>query len=403
MNTLPDPKLGVAILIALSLGRFLVGSPGAGQSQTGGIAGVVAVEVGGQQERGGTELYRVRDGLLLEDGRFVVAESDRILLFDADGQLDRVLAREGQGPGEVTRVASLSLGPAGDTVWVFDSMLRRVTALDLMGQSMVTYPLGYEVEIPPQNIPLPGGFVLAVGGRAGSRLRKTYLEHQGAVRPGEGVSLIRDTLDVSLVGGEGGSAIVSVMEDGDLLRITEGIMTVDVRPPGGRRLLFGMNVSGIALCHDDSPVVSVLDPKGAPVREIRVSRTPVRIVDEYLDSLKTEFLKPTEEVFPGVEPPDDSRRRALELAPEVEWRALFEEILLDRDGEVWLKEEARAGPLAGWIVIRRDGREEQLLLPAEMRVIDIGADRVMAVARDTLDVESVLIFEFPRTRDLPAP
>jgi hypothetical protein len=78
------------------------------------------VELGTRAEAGAV---RIADhAVRTSDGRYIVAnvQANRLLLFDAHGQLVRSVGREGEGPGEFREIAALRLG-AADTVHVFDN------------------------------------------------------------------------------------------------------------------------------------------------------------------------------------------------------------------------------------------------------------------------------------------
>ena len=93
-------------------------------------------------------LRNIQDVMVHADGRVLITETDAktLKLFDASGKFVRSIGREGEGPGEFRAISSARL--IGDSVWVFDAMLRRGTYLRLDGNA------GTVVEF---RAPLPNG------------------------------------------------------------------------------------------------------------------------------------------------------------------------------------------------------------------------------------------------------
>jgi hypothetical protein len=73
------------------------------------------------------------------------SQAQRVLAYDADGQLRGTFGREGQGPGEFQN--TVSAGLIGDTLWVVDGRQSRVTFIDTETLELVrTMPLPLGVE-----------------------------------------------------------------------------------------------------------------------------------------------------------------------------------------------------------------------------------------------------------------
>jgi 6-bladed beta-propeller len=65
--------------------------------------------------------------------------SSGLLVVDAKGRFSRRIGREGDGPGEYRRISAL--GRIGDTTFVVDASLRRITLLDRNGTLLRTLPM----------------------------------------------------------------------------------------------------------------------------------------------------------------------------------------------------------------------------------------------------------------------
>lgn len=91
------------------------------------------LRIGGEGE--GQTIYRVADATRTSDGSVTLLDgaSREVRFFSAEGALERVVGREGEGPGEFDRFTSLSPF-RGDSLFVFDLWLRRATIYDASGE-----------------------------------------------------------------------------------------------------------------------------------------------------------------------------------------------------------------------------------------------------------------------------
>jgi hypothetical protein len=73
---------------------------------------------------------------------------------------------------------------------------------------------------------------------------------------------------------------------------------------------------------------------------------------------------------------------------------LFDKLLADSDGRVWLRDFVPDGDTNvthDWTVFGPDGHvQARVRLPAHLRVMHIGRDHVTGVVQDSLDVEYVV-------------
>lgn len=90
-------------------------------------------------------------------------------------------------------------------------------------------------------------------------------------------------------------------------------------------------------------------------------------------------------------------RRALETAPRLDEVPAFVELIVDGEGHLWARQWALASEPVEWHVFHPDGNLlGTVRTPAGLRVLEIGADYVLGVARDGLDVEQVLVYGLSR-------
>jgi hypothetical protein len=95
-------------------------------------------------------------------GEMFVQESgdQQIRLYGPDGQLIRKYGREGDGPGEFRTIYGFGL--LGDTLWVSDGRLRRLTLFDRSGTLLHTVSGSVEVPLAPADTPGFGRRVITV-------------------------------------------------------------------------------------------------------------------------------------------------------------------------------------------------------------------------------------------------
>jgi hypothetical protein len=94
------------------------------------------------------------------------------------------------------------------------------------------------------------------------------------------------------------------------------------------------------------------------------------------------------------EPEDDATQRfrsaAAVEAPMLSGAPVISDLEIDLDGRIWVREATPADqPLARWHVYDSTALGH-VDLPSELDVREIGADYVLAVVTDTLDVESIV-------------
>lgn len=87
------------------------------------------------------QLSRVFDAVALPSGELVVlqARGEQLLVFDSIGQYARGIGRRGAGPGEFD--VPTKIGRRGDSLWIFDRALSRITVFRPSGTLVRTIAL----------------------------------------------------------------------------------------------------------------------------------------------------------------------------------------------------------------------------------------------------------------------
>lgn len=327
------------------------------------------------------QLYRVQAALRLSDGRIVVANdgSRELRYFDSTGTHLSSTGRSGQGPGEFMNLYTLIPGRA-DTIIAGDFTLQRISIFDAAGAFVRTRPVQSPVGV------LADGSIIAQVNRSWpdrtiengpSRSQSVLIRHpNGEADP--------DTLAFV----EGSELVTVVQSDGR----TTGA-TGYARPFGLTRMT---SVSGGEIYTADgaSAEVRVLDASGALRRIYRFDRSPAEVTAQDREAYRERFLDPI--------PPGPFRNRAesaLEGDAFPSHMPVFQAMRHDRAGNLWL-EDYRADPSASprWTILDSSGRWlGSVTTPAGLRVLDIGADYLLGVTRDELDVEHVLLYGLDRT------
>ncbi len=98
-----------------------------------------ALSLGGAEEAGPTQFYRIQNVLVDRSGRLWVADggSGELRVFLADGTPWKTRGGRGEGPGEFTRIRLLGAF-AGDSVLVADDANGRLTVFDPVGEIVRT-------------------------------------------------------------------------------------------------------------------------------------------------------------------------------------------------------------------------------------------------------------------------
>lgn len=101
------------------------------------------------------------DRLVVLDGR-----SAKIRIFDEKGRSQGEFGRSGQGPGEFGRATAVGL--RGDTIWVSDGVLRRVTYFTFSGKVLRTIPVKFPTDTGRAPVRLTVLAILKDGSMVGS-------------------------------------------------------------------------------------------------------------------------------------------------------------------------------------------------------------------------------------------
>lgn len=335
---------------------------------------------------------RLGDAISLPEGGVAVVDrmADQVHLFADDGQLVRTLGRSGDAPGEFENI--WGVGVAGDTVWVHDLAHDRVTIFGPDGSVARTFALAARLDEEIYErvyavTPLEGGRYLT--NRATNELNV-----REEVTPDARFYVSRNSLRVHDPAGRVVSGPIEYPGGG----------SVEVQTSRGRadapafftgRPLLDV-ASGRAVYGNGAELdLTVVDSTLTPVRVIRWPGFTGPLDTDEVEALREDQLALFAEA--GML---EFGRTVLEgaLHPAVlpERRPALSEVLIDENGRIWA---GRFDPLESpreWVVLDADGTPVgRVLIPANSRLTDVAADRVLLVTTDSLDVERLAAYPHP--------
>lgn len=330
------------------------------------------------------ELSRVRGAARLADQSIVVADggSTELRLFDARGRFVKVLGRKGGGPGEFPALEGLTR-LAGDTMVVIAG-LGRAAYFD--GKGAFLWNLNHRGAGPPASMIVAafgdGTTVLAGIGNPAPRTRGERWVHAAPFTLVDRSGAVRRAL-------------------GDL-PLSPMVMGEYPSPPWFASPSSTAN-SATAFFVGLGTEYSIRQytRDGHLTRFVRRAWTPTpvtrRDIDAYVIEWGKRWIKKT-----GA----DADREREDLRDDAYESVVpaFSELRVDDAGRLWvrtpdLRDAPRAGQLntmplvpSRWSVFSRDGVWlNDVTLPANFKPLEIGADYLLAVARNTDDVETVVL------------
>lgn len=325
-------------------------------------------------EIGGDSFHWVVSALVLPDGSILVGESTGdVRLFDDAGRLVWRAGGQGEGPGEIRMLAAL--GMAGDSLWLYDYPLRRLTYLGRDGRLLGVSRLQTDV---PNLLPVgrreDGTFVLAQSWRTGGEDQDRAL---GLRR--DTVEYVRFSPDGAFLGTVArlpGREYVLGMEEGRLTMASPPFARAAVHAIRGNELIHGDQERWELGVTGDASTIIRLAARVPPLDQERVSREiERRLADAHAGE------------GPGL-------RRFLSELPVPPTPPAYGAIRSDTEGAIWL------GPAqadTAWTVIDGDGRWlGEVVLPERFTPTHILRDRVIGVWRDPLDAEHLRVYALER-------
>lgn len=294
-----------------------------------------------------------------------------VIALNPDLTHNRLIGREGEGPGEFGRPARVQILP-GDSVLVWDSQLQRITVFPAAGdEPAYVQPLAtQERAISVWRLAGSAGHIarssttyMADGSDEGST-RTTVLRH---VHEADG--RVADQVLFDYPAGEA------------LVHRGEGFVSV-AGHPFARESFVGI-LGGDRVVHtpSDDLEVRILDLGGQVETALSYETTPIPVTRRELnaaaDGLSDAFGELLRDGAPYV------------------WPALTGMVVDDRD-RIWLGIRKVDRSTVEWAAFAADGTHQVSVdLPVDIDLYAIRGDRMVGVARDELDVARVRVYRLP--------
>lgn len=332
------------------------------------------LDLGTVDEEGPEQFYRVSGARLL-DGELIVANggSSEVRVFGPDGEHVRSFGSAGEGPGEFGFAGRFWL-LADDSLAFWDSRHRRVSIFDDEGV------LGRVVSFDGAALN-PRVVTIATDGRV------VLADDRYDFSEGEGFRMMYT--DFVLHG-----------TDGSLLDTLPSQPLAEIGVLDGERGMAGSPLFGArTVSRGDGSSYWVGTGRAEEVRrfavdgrlEMIVRWPPIdRTVDDQAAALELErrLTEAPERVHAQI-------RQAHAAQPVSDEFPTLGDLMPTTGGGVWVQEfrrPGRDGPLA-WKIFDAEGvLVGTVRIPAEMRILEIGHDHLVAVERDELDVEHVRVY-----------
>lgn len=348
----------------------------------------------GSYDRPDYDLVVVHDLTVDEDGRIYVLQRQlgTVRVFDSEGRFVRAIGRSGSGPGELGMAGTV--GFRRDTLWISDRINNRLSLFDSEGNHLAELfglrsgPGAHYTWKGPSAL-LTDGTLLNVPGLSGVALAEGSVTTLPYVRSSSETvldtvltqSMTRQVMRVAdpLAGPGRGRFITQPWTDHDLSAYSsDGDEFVHVQ----RRV-------------ESAPVLTIVKirPNGDTtfIRDLEV--TPVPLPDTVVDEWVKERLDRSEEAGVLTRTLEGAIREVLytpEFVPAVE------EVVLGRDGTVWLRRTSvnDDAEQATWIILDEEGnRLADVGLPPSFRLLEVRLPYLYGVHTDQMDVPFVERYE----------
>ena len=324
------------------------------------------------------------------DGTLVVAESQfsSVTFFSADGTLIATRGRQGEGPGEFSRISRLLADHEG-RLFVFDRGHQRTSEFTLTGDFVGDARL------------VRGANDRPIGGVAQYDDGSRYAWEADRMVGQEMGEMARDTVGYyKFVDGEVGDilvrvpgAITSHFEFQGRGSLRHALLTPQpLAVVRGQCLLVGAS---------DTPVLRIVDRSGADVGEVALDIEMERTTDEHRRQWASTTLARLSGLagfIRGFSIRSLSRRIGM-----AEWVPFADALIVDDLGYIWTQRHESSGydGSADWLVFTEAGTEiGTVTLPVALQVKEISTDAVLGFHTDENGQQDVRIYALDRGRDI---
>lgn len=339
------------------------------------------LDIGGFEGDPDYELYHVASAFRMPDGRIVIGNggSYQIRFYDESGVHLLDAGREGEGPGEF-RVIVWVKPYRGDSIVVYDSRLTRISVFDADGRFARTFPIKA----------MEGSSM----GRAddvfedGSVLVEEFL----GMPPDAGREVARPIEPRYRIGPEGEfeDSLLAYRGSEMFMHDANNGLVFFGPPMFGRSTSYGVYGNRIYVASNDEYEIRVHGSDGALQSIVRKQHENGDVTDADVAALREERL--------GGDFPEGMREAMIDVldnTPIRETLPAYRSILLDRMGNLWVREYNRpADAMPRWTVFTPEGEMlGTVSLPDDFDLQDVGDDYLLGTREDELEIEHVVMYE----------
>jgi hypothetical protein len=328
-------------------------------------------------------LFQIRGALRLADARIVVANqgTNELRYFDPAGTFLLASGGSGSGPGEFQFLDAVWLGRA-DTVVVSDRANNRVSVFDSVGEFVRSFDVrpGPGATRPfKQGMLADGSIIASTVRRVGQRSR---------------VGITRDSVQYLLYTPFGEFAqVVTTQAFLEFFNvILDGQQVFDM-VPFSQPVVVALGQELVFVAPEKPFEVRGYGREGALEIVMRRAHTPVPVRGADRQAYRERALAPV------IDEGERSQvERLLAEVPFAEEKPAIASALVDAKGYLWTETfDFPSASDATWSVFSPAGSwETELLLPANFVPYHIGADFILGVQRDEMDVERVVLYGLAR-------
>ena len=356
--------------------------PDSADAEWWSIESVPLLDIGGEGVPETHAVFRVADVAQLGDGRVVVVNggASDIRYYAQDGAHLATSGKQGEGPGEFQRPASLLVLP-DDSLIVVDQRAARATVLDSAG----AYVRDFRPEAGGQPV-VPVGR-LADGTLIATRtnvLRDGSPPTTGLISPEVLVfSLLSDGTIDTLAAAPGAERYLEV-----------GTQSINISTLAfGREPSYAVTGDLVVMATQTAPSILFVSRDGDAKRILRTGRAMVPVTDAEKSALVEATADPNDPAGKAAFA-ERLTKQSAEFVPP------YDHVVAADDGSLWVADYARHKPAERglWTVYDAEGRfAARIRLPASFVPHQIGEDYVLGVETDELDVEHVRKYRLNRS------
>jgi len=327
------------------------------------------------------------------DGGWVVADAGASMVraFDSGGRFRITLGGAGSGPGEFVRPTQVFSRPDGSVV-VWDEAAFRATGFDPEGKLADVRTFSRERVAQALEPPMyPASGILASDGDLIVRLIvKTADVPPGRFRQKSGA--LRVTADHSSID------TVMWFRDTEQLSVDLPKGALALTPPLARRTSIAVQPNEARVCIGDQEraEVTCFGPDGLAVL-VRWGGSPATV--ESSDPAVTSWRDSMTDLYAQKMSREDAGR-ILSQVPAPTERPPYTDLALDRDGNLWVKTGAASEGAASDTYLVFNSAGLPVAGPVSVppvRILEIGADYMVGVARDEFEVQYLQVFEIAKS------